>query len=150
MNEWWCSSLHRGCVTQMSGICASGISDMEMFQWVSTWYIVSKAHSGECDDYKVQRLRKGPGLHFLKHHCWHCQENQTANQDGENGWDHTHSGRPDHAFLWQRENGKYRDGIKIETVVIVTFEIKNNLKAQIKKWKKDLKKYLKSLIYTSV
>ena len=52
---------------------------------VSTWNVVSEADSGESDDHKVERLQKGPFLHFLKHDSWHGEEDQTTNQDGENG-----------------------------------------------------------------
>lgn len=46
---------------------------------MNTWYIISKAHCGESDDHKVECLQKFPVLHFLKHDCWHSEEDQTAN-----------------------------------------------------------------------
>lgn len=76
---------------------------------VSTWYIVSKTNSGESDDHKVERLQNRPFLHSLKHDCWHCEEDQTTNQNRENGRNHTHRGRPDLPFLRrERERGRAR------------------------------------------
>lgn len=69
-----------------------------------TWYIVSEANSGERDDHEVQRLQERPVLHFLKHDCRHSEEDQTADEDGENRWDYTHSREADLMFLKERKN----------------------------------------------
>lgn len=76
------------------------------FTSLHTCYVVSKADRGEGDDHKVERLQKGPVLHFLKHQRWHGEEDQTANQDGQNGRHDPHISGTDPPLL----RGAEREG----------------------------------------
>ena len=61
--------------------------------------IVSKAHCGQGDDYEIGRLQQGPFLHLLEHQDGHCDEEQAAQQDGQEGRDDSHDRRAHPPFL---------------------------------------------------
>lgn len=70
---------------------------------ISTRDEVPEADSGQSDDHEVEGLQEGPALHLLEHHGGHGQEDEAANQDGENGRDEAHRGRPDLTSLMERQ-----------------------------------------------
>lgn len=52
-----------------------------------TCYIITKAHSGESDDYIIGGFQQGPFLHLLKDQCGHKDEEYAAQQDGQHSRD---------------------------------------------------------------
>lgn len=94
-------------------ICESGILRKRMWKaWIqihlkgrrwaaagSTCDIVAEAHGGQGDDYKIGGLQQGPLLHLLEDQDGHCNEEQAAQQDGQQGGDHSHDGRAHPPFL---------------------------------------------------
>lgn len=71
--------------------------------------IVSEAHRGQGDDYKIGGLQQGPLLHLLEHQDGHCNEEQAAQQDGQEGRDHAHDGRTHPPFLSGRRGTTKRE-----------------------------------------
>lgn len=89
-----------------------------------TCYVVSEADRGQGDDHKVERLQKGPVLHFLKHQRWHGEEDQTANQDGQNSRHDPYIGGTDPPLLREGQRERERDGegkIFLKTLIMCLF-----------------------------
>lgn len=67
--------------------------------WSYTCNIISEPHRRQGDYHKVGRLKKSPMLNLLENEYRQSNEEQAAQQDGQDGRDHSYEGRANSPFL---------------------------------------------------